>query len=106
MFRMTVADVFFIRNRGLVATGQVEAGTVSKGDSVSVNGREVKVDGIEMFRKVLDSANAGDNIGLLLRDVTKDDVKPGDVIAAAGAALTPPPSDATWEQDFPGGLPR
>ena len=102
MFRMTVADIFFIRGRGLVATGQVEEGTIRTGDIVTVNARDVSVAAIEAFRKTLDQATVGDTIGLLFHDLTSDDVKTGDVITATSSA----PADATWEPDFPGGLPR
>jgi translation elongation factor EF-Tu-like GTPase len=89
---MTVADVFFIRNRGLVATGQVEAGSLRVGDHVLVNGqRQVRVEAIEMFRKTLDTANAGDNVGLLLADVTNEDVASGDVLT----------TDGGWESSQP-----
>ena len=101
MFRMTVADVFSIRGRGRVATGRVEEGTIRKGDTVRVNDRDVRVEAIEAFRKRLDEATVGDNVGLLLRDVTGDDVKAGDLITADAAI-----PDASWQQDFPGGLPR
>ncbi|MEA2123497.1 MAG: hypothetical protein QOI80_279 [Solirubrobacteraceae bacterium] len=106
MFSLTVADVFFIHGRGLVATGQVEAGSVRIGDQVLVNGaRQVRIEGIEAFRKKLDTASAGDNVGLLLRDVDKDDVKAGDVLTSEAGAT--PQADPGWsEKDFPGGLPR
>jgi translation elongation factor EF-Tu-like GTPase len=79
---MTVEDVFSIRGRGLVATGRVEAGSVRVGDEVSVNASlRVPVDGIEMFRKTLDSASEGDNVGLLFKGLAKGDVNRGDVIA-------------------------
>src|SRR4051794_7890970 len=109
MFRMTVADVFFIHGRGLVATGRVEEGSVCTGDTVAVNGREVGVDGIEAFRKVLEEATVGDNVGLLMKGLDKDDVKAGDLITGDATALPDPPAPPSgegWEQDFPGGLPR
>lgn len=106
MFRMTVEDVFFIRNRGLVATGQVQEGTVRVGEKVSVGGREVTVDGIEAFRKTLDQANAGDNIGILFKDLTKEDVARGTEITALGgfdggfdAAPAPAPVETTLAAD-------
>jgi elongation factor Tu len=101
MFRMTVADVFFIRGRGLVATGRVEEGSIRVGDTAAVNGRSARVEAIEAFRKKLDAATVGDNIGLLFKDLTSDDVKSGDLITAESAS-----TDSSWEQDFPGGLPR
>jgi translation elongation factor EF-Tu-like GTPase len=84
MFRLTVADVFFIRGRGTVVTGQVEFGEIRVGQEVQVGDRSgVRVDGIEAFRKTLNSAQAGDNIGLLLGSLNRDDVRAGDVISAA-----------------------
>src|SRR3954470_25002773 len=76
-FRLTVQDVFSIRGRGTVATGRVESGTVRVGLEVQVvRGGQVvantKVTGVEEFRKVLDSATVGDNVGLLLAGVTKE----------------------------------
>jgi translation elongation factor EF-Tu-like GTPase len=87
VFRLTVADVFFIRSRGTVVTGKVEEGAVRVGDDVRVGDRgPVRVDGIEAFRKKLDQAQAGDNIGLLLSGLDRSDVKAGDVITGAGEA--------------------
>jgi translation elongation factor EF-Tu-like GTPase len=84
MFRMTVHDVFFIRGRGTVVTGQVEFGEVRVGDEVQVGDRAgVRVGGIEAFRKVLSSAQAGENIGLLLQSLDRHEVQAGDVISAA-----------------------
>ncbi len=84
---MTVADVFVIRGRGAVATGEVEAGALTVGDEVLINGeRAVRVDAIEAFRKKLDSASAGDTVGLLMRSLGSSDVKSGDVITGAGSA--------------------
>jgi elongation factor Tu len=61
MFRMTVEDVFVIRNRGVVATGRVESGTLRVGDTVQINGTlEWRVDGLEVFRKSIDEAKAGE----------------------------------------------
>lgn len=83
-FRMTVNDVFFIRGRGTVVTGQIESGTLNVGDEIylrrSNSSRTVTVNGIEMFRKLLDQAKAGDNVGVLLRDLTKQDVEKGDML--------------------------
>jgi Elongation factor Tu domain 2 len=85
MFRMTVDDVFSIRGRGTVVTGQIEEGTLQVGDEVRINDtRQVKVDGIEAFRKTLKEANAGDNVGVLLRALGRDDIKRGDVLSRAG----------------------
>ena len=84
LFRMTVEDVFFIRGRGTVVTGQIESGTLNVNDEIylrrSNSSRKVTVNGIEMFRKLLDQAKAGDNVGVLLRDVTKEEVEKGDVL--------------------------
>jgi translation elongation factor EF-Tu-like GTPase len=99
MFRMTVSDVFSIRGRGTVATGKVEAGTVRVGDTVFISGRQARVDGIEAFRKILETANVGDNIGMLFKALDKDDVKAGDVITgdpAAPADVPPPPSSTEF----------
>ncbi len=84
LFRMIVNDVFFIRGRGTVVTGQIESGTLNIGDEIylrrSNSSRKVTVNGIEMFRKLLDQAKAGDNVGVLLRDLTKQEVEKGDVL--------------------------
>jgi len=92
-FLLAVEDVFTITGRGTVATGRIERGKVKVGDAVELIGlsHEVKktvVTGIEMFRKVLDEGEAGDNVGLLLRGVEKDEVERGMVIAAPGS-ITP-----------------
>lgn len=84
-FRLTVQDVFSITGRGTVVTGQIESGEIAVGDFVTLrraNGisREIAVTGIEMFRKLLDAARRGDNVGLLLRGVSRNDVERGDVL--------------------------
>lgn len=80
-FKMVVEDVFTITGRGTVVTGRIESGSVSLNDTVILNGTTpLVVAGVEMFRKMLDSAQAGDNVGLLLRDITRDNVKTGDVL--------------------------
>jgi len=88
-FLMSVEDVFSITGRGTVATGRVEKGKVKVGDNVEIIGiQETKksvVTGIEMFRKLLDDAQAGDNIGMLLRGIEKNQVERGQVIAAPGS---------------------
>ncbi len=85
-FLLAVEDVFSITGRGTVGTGRVERGTVKVGDKVQRVGirepMETVVTGVEMFRKEMDSAQAGDNIGLLLRGVNKDDLERGMVLAA------------------------
>jgi translation elongation factor EF-Tu-like GTPase len=89
MFRLTVQDVFFIRGRGLVAIGRVELGQVRVGDEVRINGaRAVQVEAIEQFRKKLDEAMAGDNIGLLFSGLERSDVSPGDVLTSGGVELS------------------
>jgi elongation factor Tu len=91
-FLMSVEDVFSITGRGTVATGRVERGTVKVGDEVELVGlrdtRKSVVTGVEMFRKLLDQAQAGDNIGCLLRGVDKNDVERGMVLAKP-ASITP-----------------
>ena len=86
-FLMPVEDVFSITGRGTVATGRVERGVVKTGDNVEIVGmteesRVVVVTGVEMFRKILDEAQAGDNIGALLRGVQREEIERGQVLAA------------------------
>ena len=92
-FLMSVEDVFTITGRGTVATGRVERGVLHLGDQVEIVGlsHEIKktvVTGIEMFRKLLDEAQAGDNIGVLLRGIEKKEVERGQVLAIPGS-ITP-----------------
>lgn len=91
-FLMSVEDVFTITGRGTVATGRIERGKVHKGDKVEIVGlkpsRESVATGIEMFRKDMDEAQAGDNVGMLLRGVEKEEVQRGQVIAKPGS-ITP-----------------
>ena len=92
-FLMPVEDVFSITGRGTVATGRVERGTLKIQEKIEIIGlseekREVVVTGIEMFRKLLDSAEAGDNIGALLRGVERTDIERGQVLAKPGS-ITP-----------------
>jgi elongation factor Tu len=91
-FLMSVEDVFSITGRGTVGTGRVDRGQIKVGDKVDVVGlrdtRTTVVTGVEMFRKTLDQAEAGDNIGLLLRGVEKTDLERGMVISASGT-ITP-----------------
>ncbi|SON63666.1 Elongation factor Tu [Mycobacterium simulans] len=88
MFRMTVQDVFFIRGRGAVATGRVEYGELRVGDEVRINdGPGVRVDAIETFRKKVDIATLGDNVGLLFKKLTTSDLAAGDVITSGGVFL-------------------
>jgi len=91
-FLMPIEDVFAITGRGTVATGRIERGKVSVNDKVQRVGfgdtKEFVVTGVEMFRKLLDDAQAGDNVGLLLRGAEKTDVERGQVLAAPGS-ITP-----------------
>ncbi|MBO7156548.1 MAG: elongation factor Tu, partial [Clostridia bacterium] len=88
-FLMPVEDVFTITGRGTVATGRVERGEVKVGDKVQIVGiretRETTVTGVEMFRKLLDYAQAGDNIGALLRGIDRKDIERGQVLAKVGS---------------------
>jgi elongation factor Tu len=81
---MTVVDVFSIKGRGTVVTGQVESGTLNVNDVIYLrrtnSSRRVVVTGIEMFRKLANQAQAGENVGVLLRDIAKQDVEKGDVL--------------------------
>jgi elongation factor Tu len=88
-FLMPVEDVFTITGRGTVATGRVERGVIKVGDDVEIVGlqdepRKSVVTGVEMFRKLLDQAEAGDNVGVLLRGVQRSDVERGQVICKPG----------------------
>ena len=84
-FLMPVEDVFSITGRGTVATGRVERGTVKVGDTVEIVGikdtRSAVITGVEMFRKLLDQAEAGDNIGVLLRGIAREEIVRGQVLA-------------------------
>jgi translation elongation factor EF-Tu-like GTPase len=86
MFRMTVEDVFAIRNRGVVATGRVESGTLRVGDTVQIDGSlSAQVDAIEVFRKSIDEAQAGENIGVLFKTLEKSQLNRGSVLTASSA---------------------
>jgi elongation factor Tu len=92
-FLLPVEDVFSITGRGTVATGRIETGIVNTGDEMNLiglgaEGRKTVVTGVEMFRKILDRGEAGDNVGLLLRGVDKKEIKRGMVIAKPGS-ITP-----------------
>ena len=89
-FLMAVEDVFTITGRGTVATGRVERGTLKVSEEVEIVGltdekRKVVITGIEMFRKLLDSAQAGDNIGALMRGVARTDIERGQILAKPGS---------------------
>ena len=88
-FLMPVEDVFSITGRGTVATGRIETGIIKTGEEVQIiglgaEGRKSVVTGVEMFRKILDEGQAGDNVGLLLRGIDKDEIKRGMVISHPG----------------------
>jgi elongation factor Tu len=92
-FLMPVEDVFSITGRGTVATGRIETGIINSGDEVEILGMQEEkmksvVTGVEMFRKLLDKGEAGDNVGLLLRGIDKDKIRRGMVIAKPGS-ITP-----------------
>jgi elongation factor Tu len=88
-FLMPVEDVFGIKGRGTVATGRIERGIVKVSDEVEIVGiretRKVVVTGVEMFKKLLDEGQAGDNVGCLLRGIERDDIERGQVLAKAGS---------------------
>ena len=81
-FMFTVEDIFTVKNRGTVVTGVIESGIINTGDTVRLNGQkkqgEKQIIGIESFRKLLDSASMGDNVGLLLAGITKEELCRGD----------------------------
>ena len=92
-FLMPIEDVFNIKGRGTVVTGRIERGQVNTGEEIEIVGiqRDTQtsvVTGVEMFRKILDSGEAGDNVGCLLRGIEKDNVERGQVLAASGS-ITP-----------------
>jgi elongation factor Tu len=91
-FLMPIEDVFSISGRGTVVTGRVERGQINVGDEVEIVGIKATTKsvctGVEMFRKLLDSGQAGDNIGVLLRGTKRDDVERGQVLAKPGS-ITP-----------------
>ena len=93
-FRMTVEDVFSIAKRGTVVTGKIEAGALNVGDEVVIQRgsgeRKTVVAGIEIFRKIVSQARAGDTVGILLKDISGQDVQRGDVILS-------PNSDFSWK---------
>ena len=92
-FLMSIEDVFTITGRGTVATGRIETGVINTGDPVEILGMGDEkltstITGVEMFRKILDRGEAGDNVGLLLRGIEKSDIRRGMVIAKPGS-ITP-----------------
>jgi len=88
-FLMPIEDIFSIQGRGTVVTGRVEQGIVKVGEEMEIVGfrdtRKTVVTGVEMFKKLLDEGRAGDNVGLLLRGIDKEDVERGQVIAKPGS---------------------
>ena len=91
-FLMAIEDVFTITGRGTVATGKIDTGIVHVGDKVQILGikdtRDTTVTGVEMFRKLMDEGQAGDNVGLLLRGINREDIERGQVVAKPGS-ITP-----------------
>ena len=92
-FLMSIEDVFTITGRGTVATGRIETGVINTSDPVEILGMGDEkltstITGVEMFRKILDRGEAGDNVGLLLRGIEKSDIRRGMVIAKPGS-ITP-----------------
>jgi len=91
-FLMPVEDVFSISGRGTVATGRIESGVIKTGEEVEIVGvtetKKSVCTGVEMFRKLLDSGEAGDNVGILLRGVERDDIQRGQVLCKTGS-ITP-----------------
>ena len=90
---MPIEDVFSITGRGTVATGRIETGVINTGDPVDIIGLVMRsltstITGVEMFRKILDRGEAGDNVGILLRGIEKTDIKRGMVICKPGS-ITP-----------------
>ena len=86
---MAIEDVFSIEGRGTVATGRIETGIIKVGEKVAIIGlkdtQETTCTGVEMFKKLLDEGMAGDNVGILLRGVKKEEVQRGQVLAAPGS---------------------
>ena len=93
-FHLVVEDVFSIAKRGTVVTGRIEAGTLKVGDEIMIRGRGTEkkaiVTGIEAFRKTLDQATAGDAVGILLKDISRQEVQRGDELLSPG-------SDFSWK---------
>jgi len=91
-FLMAIEDVFTITGRGTVATGKIDSGIIHVGDKVQILGikdtRDTTVTGVEMFRKLMDEGQAGDNVGLLLRGINREDIERGQVVAKPGS-ITP-----------------
>jgi elongation factor Tu len=92
LFHMIVEDVFSIRGRGTVVTGKIDTGSLKVGDEIMIRGakgdKKAVVTGIEAFRKTLEQAKSGDTVGILLRDITKEDVAKGDELHSPGMDFT------------------
>ena len=92
---MAIEDVFSIEGRGTVATGRIERGIVKVGDEVEIIGlndkppQKTTVTGVEMFKKLLDQVQAGDNVGCLLRGIARDGIERGQVLAKTGSIKPP-----------------
>ena len=95
-FLMPVEDVFCIKGRGTVATGRIERGMVKVGEEVEIVGvkptRKIVITGVEMFKKLLDEGQAGDNVGSLLRGIERDEIQRGQVLAKPGPSSPTPSS--------------
>ena len=91
-FRLTVKDVFTIKGRGTVVTGQIESGTLNVGDEIQIqrqgSSKKVVVTGIEAFRKQLNQAQMGDNVGVLLRDIGRQDIQSGDILTGSDSEFS------------------
>merc|ERR1711935_853709 len=98
-FLMAIEDVFSITGRGTVATGRIERGVVKVGENVEIVGvgdtQSTTITGIEMFQKTLDEGFAGDNVGILLRGVTREDIERGMVLSQTGAITAFTADDGT-----------
>lgn len=93
-FRMTVQEIYSIKSRGTVVTGQIESGTITVGDEIHIqcknSSKTTVVSGVEVNRKVVTHAQKGDNVGILLKDISNEDVHQGDILS--GSEL-----DFTWK---------
>ena len=99
MFQLTVEDIFWIKNRGVVATGRVASGVVRVGDTVLAGGTPLVVKGVEKFRKVADSAGEGENVGLLFDGAAHDVLTRGAVLSGDGSATVDPAVVAAATED-------
>jgi len=94
-FRMTVQEIFSIRGRGTVISGQIENGTVTIGDEILIlnqgSKKKTRVSGVEVKRKKVTSAQKGDQVGVLLKEISEGEIQPGDVLAGSEV-------DYTWQK--------